>query len=213
MYTLNAIILAGGQGLRFGSDKAEMVIEGKRVLETLINNLSEVCQKIIVVSNARNTSSYRDKYPDVEVVGDVICGIGPLGGIHAGLLSSDTEYNLVLACDMPFVNIGFVGYMTAQIKPEDMAIIPMIHDRAEPLCGIYAKGCIKEIEGLIDTNTMESQGKKTKGFCILRLLDRVRVKYIEEETIRQFDPQMHMFFNINTLQDITQAAKMHNSMW
>ena len=206
---LNAIILAGGQGLRFGSDKAEMVLEGKRVLETLINNLLEVCQRIIVVSNARNTIFQGDKYPDVEVVGDVICGIGPLGGIHAGLLASDTEYNLVLACDMPFVNIGLVRYMTAQIKPEDMAIIPMIHSRAEPLCGIYAKGCIKEIEGLLCTNMMESQGKKTKGFCVLRLLDRVRVRYIEEETIKQFDPQMDLFFNINTLQDLTQAAKIH----
>ncbi|MDI6782282.1 MAG: molybdenum cofactor guanylyltransferase [bacterium] len=202
---LNAIILAGGQSLRFGSDKAEMVIKGKGVLETLINSLSGVCQKIIVVSNAQHAVSYSAKHPDVRVVGDVICGIGPLGGIHAGLLASDTQYNLVLACDMPFINTGFVRYMVSQIKPEDMAIIPMIANRAEPLCGIYDRGCSNEIEGLIGTNTVGSQGKKAREFCILRLLDRVRVRYIEEEAIRQFDPQLHMFFNINTRQDMKQA--------
>jgi molybdopterin-guanine dinucleotide biosynthesis protein A len=211
MYPLNAIILAGGQGLRFGSDKAEMVIEGKSVLEALIDKLSEVCQGIIVVSNARNTISHvhGDNYPNVKVVGDVICGIGPLGGIHAGLSASDTQHNLVLACDMPFINIGFIRYMISQIRQEDMAHIPVIHNRAEPLCGIYAKGCIREIKWLADTNTVTFQGKKAREFCILRLLDRVGVRYIEEETIRQFDPQGHMFFNINTLQDMKQARKMY----
>ncbi len=204
MYPLNAIILAGGQGLRFGSDKAEMVIKGKGVLEALIDNFSEVCQKTIVVSNTQRTIS---DHPDVRVVEDVIRNIGPLGGIHAGLLASDTQYNLVLACDMPFINIGFVKYMISLVEPEDMAIIPMINNWVEPLCGIYAKGCSNEIEELISTSMVESQGKKAREFCILRLLDRVRARYIEEEAIRRFDPQLHMFFNINTLQDKKEAEK------
>ncbi|MBI4777986.1 molybdenum cofactor guanylyltransferase [Candidatus Desantisbacteria bacterium] len=280
MYPLNAIILAGGQSSRFGSDKAEMVIEGQGVLEALINKLRGVCRQIIVVSNAgsitsqirsnrvsrgqnekRKQVSFRtpNRYPDVKVVGDVLCGIGPLGGIHAGLLASDTQHNLVLACDMPFINIEFVKYILSQIKPDDMALIPMIHNRAEPLCGIYARGCISVIEGLntgtkaqlnplpiplslgegekrhcrtlspslsheerergtkdsnvleglTDINTAEFQRKKAREFCILQLLDRIGTRYIEEEIIRQFDPQLHMFFNINTLQDMKQAEKMH----
>lgn len=210
MYALNAIILAGGQGSRFGSNKAEMIIEGKGVLEILIDGLSGVCQKMIVVSNATNTilRIYSDKYPDVRVIEDVICGIGPLGGIHAGLLASDTQHNLVLACDMPFISIEFINYMISQIKPEDMTIIPMIHNRAEPLCGIYAKGCIKAIEGLINKDAFKSSGKKAKEFCVLRLLDSVRTRYIEEGAIKQFDPQLRMFFNINTLQDREQAEKI-----
>ncbi|MBU0700334.1 molybdenum cofactor guanylyltransferase [bacterium] len=214
MYKTNAIILAGGQSLRFGSNKAEMMIEGKRVIETLIDMLSGVCRQIIVVSNAKDSllRIYGDKYPDVKVVSDIICGIGPLGGIHAGLLASDTQHNLVLACDMPFINIGFIKHIISQIKPEDMALIPMIHNRAEPLCGIYTKDCIKIIEGLISTNTVESQGKKSGEFRILQLLNTVRVRYIEEEAVRQFDPQMHMFFNVNTLQDMKQAEKMYDKL-
>jgi len=41
----------------------------------------------------------------------------------------------------------------------------------------------------------------------LRLLDEVRARYIEEGIMRQFDPQLHMFFNINTVEDLQQAYK------
>lgn len=74
MSELNAIILAGGQSLRFGSDKAEIFIKGKRVLEILIDNLQEVCSQIIIVSNQLKG----DEYPGVRIVKDILCGIGPL---------------------------------------------------------------------------------------------------------------------------------------
>lgn len=128
-----------------------------------------------------------------------------LGGIHAGLLASNTYHNLVVACDMPFINIEFIKYMSSQVGTEDDAIIPMIHNRAEPLCGIYARGCIPIIEGLADITTGVIHGGKTSGFCILRLLDEVRVRYIEEGMMRQFDPQLQMFFNINTVEELQQA--------
>ncbi|MBI4753411.1 molybdenum cofactor guanylyltransferase [Candidatus Desantisbacteria bacterium] len=201
MSELNAIINAGGQSLRFGSDKAEMMLEGKRVIEILIERLQGVCSQIIIVSNQLKG----DGYHGVRIVKDVICGIGPLGGIHAGLLASNTHHNLVIACDMPFINIEFIKYMIAQVKPEDDAIIPMIHNRAEPLCGIYAGSCIPVIEGLAGTTTGVHPEKKARGFCVLRLLDEVKVRYIEEEIIRQFDPQMRMFFNINTVEELQQA--------
>jgi len=203
MSGLNAIINAGGQSLRFGSDKAEMMLEGKRVIETLIERLQGICSQIIIVSNQLKG----DEYPGVRIVKDVICGIGPLGGIHAGLLASNTHHNLVIACDMPFINIEFIKYMMSQVKPEDKAVIPMIEGRAEPLCGIYARSCILIIEGLTNITTSVVPGEKTRGFCILRLLDEVRARYIEEGIMRQFDPQLHMFFNINTVEDLQQAYK------
>lgn len=201
MPELNIIINAGGQSLRFRSDKAEMVLGGKKVMEILIDKLRGICQQIIIVSNQLRS----DEYPGVRIVKDVICGIGPLGGIHAGLLSSNTHHNLVLACDMPFINIEFIKYMISQVKPEDEAVIPMIHNRAEPLCGIYARSCIPIIERLAGTTTGVIHGEKARGFCILRLLNEVTTRYIEEGMIRQFDPQLRMFFNINTVEELQQV--------
>ncbi|MDI6815476.1 MAG: NTP transferase domain-containing protein [Dehalococcoidales bacterium] len=43
-------------------------------------------------------------HPKLRIVADTYPGKGPLGGIYTGLATSDSFYNLVVACDMPFLN-------------------------------------------------------------------------------------------------------------
>ena len=90
-----AIILAGGKSVRMGFDKECLVINGESLLYSLYSSLKTRFNQVIVVSNTLDMSS-ADGF---TVVRDELPGLGPLGGIHAGLRVAQSRYSYVLACD------------------------------------------------------------------------------------------------------------------
>lgn len=75
---------------------------------------------------------------EVKVMVDLYPGKGALGGIYTGLASSDSLYNLVVGCDMPFLNRDLLRYLIG-IAPGFDAVIPRIDDMYEPLHAVYTK--------------------------------------------------------------------------
>jgi molybdopterin-guanine dinucleotide biosynthesis protein A len=99
MVEVTGIIVAGGRSSRMGQDKAMLQLGGVTVLERISAVLGQVVQRVIVV--ARDPQQYRRF--GLEMTTDLYPGLGPLSGIHAGLSASNTEWGIVVACDMPFV--------------------------------------------------------------------------------------------------------------
>lgn len=99
MVEVTGIIVAGGRSNRMGQDKALLQLGGVTVLERIAAVLGQVAKRVIVVT--RDTQQYREL--DLETTKDLYPGLGPLSGIHAGLSASRTEWGIVVACDMPFV--------------------------------------------------------------------------------------------------------------
>lgn len=97
---MNAVILAGGNSSRISTDKAFLKLNSHSIIENTILKLRSEFSKVIIVANL--IEKYNHLGP--EVVSDIFTHKGPLGGIHAGLTSSDSFYNLFVACDMPFIN-------------------------------------------------------------------------------------------------------------
>ncbi|UCG54798.1 MAG: molybdopterin-guanine dinucleotide biosynthesis protein MobA, partial [Dehalococcoidia bacterium] len=79
----------------------------------------------------------------------------------------------------------------------DMAI-PRLGKLIEPLHAFYSKNCLGAIEKLLVENNLK----------IDKLLDMVKVRYVEEEEIDDFDPEHLSFFNINTKKDLNTARKL-----
>lgn len=183
----NGIILAGGQSLRFGEDKAFAKIGNSLMIESLICLLLPLFPGLIVVTN------FPDKYRGfpVSVVEDEIRGIGPLGGIYSGLLRSDSEYNFVCACDMPYLNPEFVRFMLERDIDSD-AVIPRRSDKIEPLCAVYSKKIIPKIKENI------AKGR----YKIQDLFGNLNIEYVEEDIINEFDPDNLMFLNVNSKKDL-----------
>ena len=107
----NSIVLAGGKGLRLGRDKALVELDGENLLQRVISRLSFLNSDIILIVAEKQHPLEIAGYPKLKVVTDIYPGKGPLVGIYSGLLSSDSAYNLVVACDMPFLNKHLIGYM------------------------------------------------------------------------------------------------------
>ncbi len=196
--TVTSIILAGGRGSRLGREKHAEVIAGKSLIGRAIGQLSLLSQEIlIVISQSQAKSSKSINYAGAKTVIDLYAGKSSLGGIYTGLVNSNTHLNLVVACDMPFLNLELLHYMV-DVAPGFDVVIPKIGDKMEPLHAIYSKNCVKPIEKLIKQNNLK----------ITAFFDSVKVRYVEKRELNRFDPEHLSFFNINTEADLEKARRI-----
>ena len=182
------VILAGGKSSRFGTNKAFAQLDGICMIERVEKVMRSLFRKLIIVADA----SEQYEYLGHEVFQDIIKGSGPLGGILTALSVTDAKAVFAVACDMPFINKSLASYMCSLRHDIIDAVLPIIKGRPEPLFAIYSTGCLKLIK-----NTL-SEG----NFKIMDFLSFIKVRYVEEDEIRKFDPEFNSFININRQIDI-----------
>ncbi len=194
---IGSIVLAGGKGLRLGYEKAVETVGNKSLIQWVVFSLSFLNSDIIIVTVAKQVFPQFIDYPKLRMVTDTYPGKGPLGGIYTGLAASDSFYNLVVACDMPFLNQNLLDYMI-QISASFDLVVPRLGNMVEPLHAVYSKGCLAPIEGLLKQGNLK----------IHELFTLVRVRYVEATEINRFDPKHLSFFNINTEADLEMAREI-----
>lgn len=194
---ISCIVLAGGKGLRLGKDKALETIGNKSLLHWVVSYLSLFKSNIIIVTAEKQSLSQLTDYPELRIVTDAYPDKGPLAGIYTGLAASDSLYNLVVACDMPFLNYALLNYML-QISADFDLVIPRLGDMVEPLHAVYSKTCLPPIKSLLEQGNLSIRG----------LFSLVRIRYVEATEINRFDPEHLSFFNINTKSDLQMAGEL-----
>jgi len=194
---ISCIVLAGGKGWRLGRDKALEVVDNRNLLQRVISQLSFFSRDIIIVTAKDRSLAQFSGYPGLRVVADTYPGKGALVGLGTGLAASKSWYNLVVACDMPFLNQALLRYMLELSAGFDL-VVPRLDGLVEPLHAVYAKSCLAPVEGLLEQGDLR----------VSQLLDLVKVRYVEAEEIERFDPQHLSFFNINTKADLEKAQQL-----
>ncbi len=197
--TVTSIVLAGGRSSRLGREKLAEVIAGKSLIERAISSLSSLSPEIFIVISQKQARSSLSlyTYPEAKTVVDLYPGKGSLIGIYTGLVHSTNFLNLVVACDMPFLNLDLLHYMV-NISPGFDVVIPRIGDQMEPLHAVYSKNCAGPMKNLIEQGNL-----KITGF-----FDSVKVRYLGKEEMDRFDPERLSFFNINTEADLKKARML-----
>jgi molybdopterin-guanine dinucleotide biosynthesis protein A len=190
---MTGIILAGGRSSRMGRDKSLLPWNDSDLMHTVIRKVSQVCDDMVLVSNqARNLA-----IKDIQIVQDIIPNMGPLGGIHAGLTHARYPLAFVTACDMPYVVPQAVDFLLHEAAEDWDVVIPTCGDQYEPMFCVYRKTCIPAIETLL----------KQGGRRIVQIFSVLRVKHIDVEIFRQFDPKLTIFTNINTMEEYEKALQ------
>jgi len=188
---VTSIVLVGGKSSRLGKSKALEIVGGRSLIQRVIERLMPLSCHIIVAGSTWQPGF--PSAPDIEYKLDLYPEKGPLGGIYTGLLVSKSFYNLVVACDMPFLNVDLLRYML-KLCPGLDAVIPFT-DRIQPLHGVYAKSCLDDIRTGLDKDWLK----------IVPFLNTVTVRYVTKEECQRFDPQLLSFLNINSPIDLAQA--------
>jgi molybdenum cofactor guanylyltransferase len=184
---VNAFVLAGGKSSRMGTDKAFVELGGKTLLHRALELVGPVGQHVWILGSREKFGSYgsviEDEFPDH----------GPLGGIHAALLASDQDLNLILAVDMPFVEGKFLEYLTKCAKDSAATVTaPRAEGRWQPLCAVYRR----------DFSTLAERVLKVDRNKIDPLFSQVNVRGIEEAELSVNGFGSGMFRNLNTPADV-----------
>lgn len=190
---ITCVVLAGGKSTRLGRDKAFLKVDGQLLIERIVDRLEQLSEEIIIVAN----DVHRYDQFEAIVVSDVYPGKGALGGIYSGLRRASNANSLVVACDMPFLNVSLLRYMQGLTSSSDV-VIPRIGQFTEALHAIYSKKCMPFIEKQLVEGDLR----------IVHFFPHVRVRYVEQEQIEIFDPAHLSFANINSEADLKWAREI-----
>lgn len=192
------VILAGGQNRRFsGKKKALLRLGGRPILDRIYSVYTELFEEIILVTN--DPLQYFDW--NATIVTDIYPIRSSLTGIHAGLFYIKTPFAFVVACDIPFLKQALIETILEAMDSRVDVVVPETSNGLEPLCALYAKECLKQIEKQIAGESLK----------IDRFFEKVRVKKIPETALRAKDPELVSFFNINTPEDLRRAQEIEAS--
>lgn len=119
---LSAVILAGGEGRRMGgADKGWLDYRGRPLIAHVIDRLQPQTGRIVISAN-RNHERYAGfGFP---VVSDTRTGYsGPLAGIEAALARVETDWALIVPCDVPGLPVDLVARLGASITDDRPAAV------------------------------------------------------------------------------------------
>jgi molybdopterin-guanine dinucleotide biosynthesis protein A len=176
-----------------GRDKAALPFGELPLLSWIVKKVATVCDPVIIV--AKTADAYRDS--GATVVTDRWPGEGPLVGLHAGLMATQTEYAAAVACDLPFVDPALLAGLIT-LAPGWSAVVPDALGNVHPLCAIYHRSVGQHAEAIL-----------TRGGGSLRRLLAVpalRVRFVRDDELRTWDPQLRSFTNLNTPEEYAEAT-------
>lgn len=134
---LSAVILAGGQSLRMGRDKAWLEVAGQPLLGRAVEIVRSLGVEEIFISGRPGADYSALK---LSVLLDLESGSGPLGGIERGLHAASSPLLLVQAVDMPQMTAAFLQKLFARCDAQTGAV-PQLAGELEPLAAVYPKRC------------------------------------------------------------------------
>jgi len=198
VFNCAGIILAGGRSRRMGINKALLPLPGSgggetTFVEHLAGLLSAQCSEVVLVARDETQRAQYDTFslPGVRIITDRAPGIGPLMGLYSALSVIDSSHALLAAVDMPYIQPAMLSFLLSQ-PLEEAPLVPIVADNPQVLLAVYPRTLLPVIEELL------RQGRRGPR----SLLHVVPVRYIPEERLRQIDPELRSFINVNTPQDL-----------
>lgn len=218
---LTGIVLSGGSSRRMGRDKAMLSVGSVTSIERTVLSLRTVCKEVLI--SISNPKPY--DFLGLKTVKDIYIGKGPMAGLHACLNKTETAWNMVVACDMPFVSSATMraliqiaaGDMTRETEvekaraelPDDLraesgrteldAVMPVVGGKPQPLFALYHR----------DVQTSLANCLSRDELRMMDWLAQLHVLYVPVEDLSQLVGRetIRDLFNMNGPEDYVTACK------
>ena len=135
--TCSGYVLAGGRSSRMGRDKARLPFRGGDLVSAVAAEVVRAAGNATLVGHS-DLPAIADRYP----------GEGPLGGILTALHHTSSDWNLIVACDMPEISAAFLAELVAHAlrSPADVLLPVDFDGRPQPLCAVYHRHALAVLE-------------------------------------------------------------------
>jgi molybdopterin-guanine dinucleotide biosynthesis protein A len=187
---VECVLLAGGKNSRYGGrNKAFVEVQAKRIIDRNIEVLQEIFPQIRIVAN--DTELFHEfSFP---LTSDIYKEIGPVGGIHAALTTSESEAVFIFSCDMPFLSEDIIRKMIDRFAQcECDALVPKLGNKVEPMHAIYRTALLPRLEQYIK----EDAKRSVYGF--LKNTETAFISFDAHDSVVR-----KAFTNINSPSDLT----------
>lgn len=194
----SVVIQAGGLGKRLGAAKPLVELDGRPLIEYVLDQVEELGDECLITTNHPADLAYLG----LRMVSDQddTAGAGALTGLSTALHAAAGERALVVACDMPFIRTDLAGRLIglAESEPTGAIVVPRWNHQLEPLLSVYPKSILPEIAGLLGSGSQRLRD----------LLARCPLRVVEPDEVSQWDPRGLSFFNVNTPEDLAEAEEI-----
>ena len=148
------VVLAGGEGRRFGRPKGDAQLGGASLAERAARALRPVCGSVLI-SVARGAVN---PAPSCAAVEDAGPRRGPLGGLAAAYAATGQADLLVLACDYPAVGTSFLRSLLAEAGGSDDVVLPVDPaGRDHPLVALWRRSAERKVLHALEEGALKVQ--------------------------------------------------------
>ncbi|MGA2879161.1 MAG: molybdenum cofactor guanylyltransferase [Bryobacteraceae bacterium] len=135
----SGFVLAGGASKRMGQDKALLPYRGTTLVEHVAKIVKEAAGSVTLIGDPDRLG-----HLGLAVFPDELPGCGPASGIYTALRITETDWNLVVACDMPSVSAELLGELLRRAETAERNCVTAMgpYGQPEPLCAVYHRRCL-----------------------------------------------------------------------
>jgi molybdopterin-guanine dinucleotide biosynthesis protein A len=178
-------------GLRFGNCS---------ILQRLVAELSIDFDEILVVAAPQQVEPFviedllRGAPSSVRVLRDQLPFEGAAVALARGLGAATCDAVFACSCDIPLLRAELARSLCTMLDGYE-AVVPYVNDSSQPLCAVYRRN----VAGFIRKQVLSGERR------LIRITAGLRACRPEAGQLRQLDPDLRSFVNINTPEDYSRA--------
>lgn len=184
-----AVVTAGGESTRMGTDKGLVDFLGRSMISYVVEAAQAVCRDVIILANQPGYENL-----GFPVYPDLIPNKGPMGGLYTALKTSEDKCVLYLACDLPNITGELLQHLMDQQEGND-AVVPSMKGQVQPLCALYEQSCLARVEDAL-------QAHDVSMMTLLRYID---LDLVELDGLFAID----ILKNYNSLEELPINSEEH----
>jgi len=187
------LVLAGGGSKRFGEDKALFRLNGKPLIQHVVERISGLSEELLI-SCKRKKEVFEKMFPRAKVIEDEWDEESALAGLLSSLPHIRSEYVAVIACDSPRVSPRVIESLFAWARTHDGAVPIWPNGYLEPLQAVYRTSSLFTVA----EDKWVRRERRLKN-----LLDSMEdIIYVPITELKRVDPKLDSFLNINSPNDL-----------
>jgi molybdopterin-guanine dinucleotide biosynthesis protein A len=196
---ISAFIIAGGASSRMGRVKGLLEIAGEPLIVRTARMIAPLVTDVAIVGSPELYAGTGLRKLADRIVHSAD-GMGPvqtpLAGIVTALHATSAPWNLILACDLPYLTADWVDWLLARaLASHAQIVIPRNSRGLEPLAAAYRRECATP---LIDA--LERGIRK-----VTDAIAELPIEELPESDWSKFDPLGRVLKNMNTPSDYDTA--------
>jgi molybdenum cofactor guanylyltransferase len=196
-----AFILAGGISSRMGREKGLLEIAGAPLIVRTARLVGPLVTEVNVVGPAERYAALGLRaIPDQSLRGPTGKELvkTPLAGIATALNATRMPWNLILACDLPYLTAEWLDWLLGRAADSGAQIVmPRTSNGLEPLAAVYRKECAAPIVDALERGVRK----------VIDALAEFRTEFLLENDWNEFDPEGRILRNMNVPSDYEEARE------